>query len=182
MSGLQSLDSVLKAHALNGENFISKIGYLKKEEDSVRTTKEYWLSDKNRLAVVTEIAVFPPGLFSSIEYEYIFNGYDLNYVSPENITVNHRWESTGWFSSHEWNELCIHIPINGIYNDMAFELTSSAYGIEEKIRKHMEEYGQKSIPSNGNQSYIGEVRKMYEDRLITKEEMLDLISKFAQKL
>ena len=182
-----SLEDEIKRKGFANECFVKKLGWYIHIENGVETRYEHWLTDRNRLITGCEIKTSGSGLFYGYDYNYIIHAYDLNYLDPENISYNRRYKCKGLFDTDTWAELLINMPVDGVTKDIVLMLSEFSSGSENDLREHIKKYGKKTSTSSGNTtiinnpSHIAEIRKMHEDGLITKEEMLDLIRRFAEK-
>lgn len=182
-----SLEDEIKRKGFANERFVKQLGWYFHIEDGVETKYEHWLTDRNRLITGCEIKTRGSGWLSGYEYDYIIYSYDLNYLNPENISYNKRYRCTGLFSTDTWAELLINMPVDGVTKDIVLMLSEFSSGCDRELKEHIQKYGKKPSSASGNTtivnnpSHIAEIRKMHEDGLITKDEMLDLIRRFADK-
>ena len=155
--------SILEGKLFDNEKLVQKLGYYNKEKGDFQVTAEYWLTDRNRLVGCVQTREYIS--FLHFEYEHNYCSYDLNALNPDCISL---------FKSGEYEyELSMTFQSNGLAQTVNLTLASICGDAKRILQDHLKKYQKK--PTVLTSSPINDIRKMYEDNLITKEEMLDLI-------
>lgn len=138
----------------------------------------YLLSDKNMVYRCEEDTV-PQGLFAEANYYYYTFSESLNNFKKEDCVFNTYKQDTYPYLSYD---MVVYKTVQIIVEE------GQGKKVLEQLEKHSKKYAQKEEkpkitvevvakekPSKKTKSKIEEIRALYEDGIITKEEMLDLI-------
>ena len=146
-------------------------------DDSYRKNNHstYLLTDKNRLICCYENETT---LFEDI--------FDLNNLNPNTISAKSIDEG-GFFGKRFAETIIYSTTLNANGYPLATSIYSSenaATTISKKILNHQKKYSVGKQINTQNQSQpteISEIRKLYEDGIISKSEMLELIKESVKK-
>ena len=142
-------------------------------------TSIYLLSDNNMLYRCNEQAFTSDGIFSTPKYDYYVFKTSLNNFKKEDCVLNTYKLNTYPYTTYDAIEYNgVGILVKEGYGEKVIkqlESHSKKYAQVEKAPKVTVEVVTKEKPSKKEKSKIEEIRTLYEDGIITKEEMLDLI-------
>lgn len=161
----------LKENVVDAFNYLSEYIYL--------------LTDANRLIICHETEEERKGvnLFGAHDYYHNTEVYDLNSLDKDKTSFNIFKKKSGYC----YSEITLSINQYGyLYRAVIYASEKDGEKILNKILKHADKYNKtadknpKDTGSNEN-SNIKEIRAMYEDGIITKEEMMELLKGILRK-
>lgn len=164
MGEYKVMSSIINGKLFDNEKLVKKLGEYKRERGDIQVEAEYWLTDNNRLIGCTQTREHVS--FLNFDYQQSYCMYDLNTLNPDHISI--------YQSSDFTYDLTFTLPINGITTSITIVLNSLGFDAKRTLQEHVRKYTKKP-PIELKSSPVNDIRKMYEDGLINKEEMLDLI-------
>lgn len=150
----------------------------------------YLLTNKNRLIITLEDVYESKSLFKSDEYKHYGYIYDLNKTDFSKSSLNIYKENKIFGNSYD--QLILRFTNdNGIENEVAMMAPlNKGKDLLNQIKKHFDKYStplsnKKKVNKNeeklSQNNLVNDIRKLYEDGIITREEMLDLLKEAIKK-
>ena len=164
MGEYKTMSSIIRGKLFDKEDLVKKLGEYNRDHGNLHVESEYWLTDNNRLIGCTQTR--EQVSFLKFDYQQTYCMYDLNTLNPDHVSL--------YKSSDYTYDLTFTLPINGITTSITIVLNSIAIDAKSILQEHVKKYAKK-IKTELKSSPVNDIRKLYEDGLITKEEMLDLI-------
>jgi len=171
MSEYYSKENARDSQLYVNEKIVKDLGYFVKSDNGNLYIYNYHLTDFNRLIISYELS--PSGFFSTSSYHA--QAYDLNSVTTQEISVCFKTDGSFFFSEN-WYETSFKAKIDDMpYMVKLFSKEEST--IYNELVAHIKRYGKQESESNKPKSRVAELRELYEDGILTKEELLNLLEK-----
>lgn len=166
--------------------------YLKRNAELPSYPYVLLVTDKGRYVQTFEFKTVVNGMiFSHAEYRHESDVHDVSWAEPNKTRCVKR--TTGWKGSQQYFDVVFDgiLPVTVTFgteeNAVAFrtavlnavkkmeEKAAKKKEAEQTAAKKKETAEQKAAPKGGSAETVKEIRKMYEDGLIDKAEMMELL-------
>lgn len=152
------------------EKIIKKISYYCKDVKGGLYFYHYELTDFNRLIVswdYTPSEIFPTSTYGA-------ESYNLNDVNEQEISILNVNNGRIIFYK-SWYEIILNVKMEEKIQKVKILCENNSSEVYKNLIDHMRKYGKNNTQANNSKSRVAELRELYEDGIITKEELVDLL-------